>query len=223
MQAQIPLLELVLRDGSDESYGVGGGYKEDGTPRNRHAAPYLESDDKSVIEGIRSGDARMFERLYTAYLNPLFDFALGYVRDKGTAEDIVATVMANLWSRRKDWVVRDRVETYMFGAVYREVLSRSRTDIRQERITAAFGDTELERSVGAPPLNPHLAAEQHDMEERVWAAVDALPTRYRTAAVLRWRRDMGYGEIAEVMGISPDAARQLVSRAVRMIRDWLKV
>jgi RNA polymerase sigma factor (sigma-70 family) len=63
--------------------------------------------------------------------------------------------------------------------------------------------------------------ERDERMVRLQAAIDGLPVRLREATVLRWEREMAYEEIAEALAISPAAARQLVSRALRLLRQEL--
>jgi RNA polymerase sigma-70 factor (ECF subfamily) len=222
----LPIRELLLRDSGDDDTRS--------APRSRQrsargadapfrATPLLDIPDADVVAAIRAGDGRTFERLYTAYVTPLFDFAIAYVRETAIAEEIVATVFANLWTRRATWTVHDRIEPYLFGAVHREVLTILRKTRRQTSILTSADDETLAQSLGhAPPL-PGEALEQDELEARVWRVIEALPTKYRTAMVLRWRRDMSYDDIAHVLNVSSDSARQLVSRAVRMIRAQVGV
>jgi RNA polymerase sigma-70 factor (ECF subfamily) len=179
--------------------------------------------DTVVVAAIRAGDVRMFERMYEAYLHPLFDFAAAYVRDAAVAEEAVAAVLANLWARRTEWTVRESVEAYLFGAVLREVLTIRRTNARRAGILAASDEDCMSHWMGTIPPLPDAISEQHDLETRVWTVVDALPARYRAAVVLRWRRELSYDEMAEALDVSPVTARQLVSRAVRLIRERLGV
>ena len=48
-----------------------------------------------------------------------------------------------------------------------------------------------------------------------------LPDKQRTAATLRFLLDSSYAEIAEVMGISEEAARRNVHEALKRLRKEL--
>ena len=217
----LPIMELLLRDGGYNDADSGAACVPRASSSN--VRPLVDIPDADVIDRIRAGDVRTFERLYEAYATPLFDFARAYLHDAPLAEEVVATVLGNLWTRRANWTVRDRIEPYLFGAVHREILTMQRTTRRRAALIAMADDETRSRSIGHAPVSPDTALEQAELEARVWQAVDALPVRYRVATVLRWRRDMSYDEIAQVLEVSSDSARQLVSRAVRMIRERLGV
>ena len=55
-------------------------------------------------------------------------------------------------------------------------------------------------------------------DEGLWASVAQLPNKQRTAVTLRFLIDSSYGEIAEVMGTSEEAARRNVHEALKRLR-----
>ncbi len=55
-------------------------------------------------------------------------------------------------------------------------------------------------------------------DERLWAAVHALPPRQRAAVLLRHNADLPHREIAEVLGCSEEAARSALREALNKLR-----
>ena len=55
-------------------------------------------------------------------------------------------------------------------------------------------------------------------EDGLWGAVRDLPAKQREAIVHRYVLDLDYAQIADRMGISPEAARQNVSTGLRRLR-----
>jgi RNA polymerase sigma-70 factor, ECF subfamily len=53
-------------------------------------------------------------------------------------------------------------------------------------------------------------------------ALDGLNDRQKMAVVLNKYEDMGYAEIAEVMGLSEKAVKSLLSRARTRLREMLQ-
>lgn len=58
-------------------------------------------------------------------------------------------------------------------------------------------------------------------DEQLWSSVAELPDKQRTAVTLRFLIDSSYGEIADVMGISEEAARRNVHEALKRLRKEL--
>ncbi len=56
---------------------------------------------------------------------------------------------------------------------------------------------------------------------RVRAAVAALPPNEQGVVVLRYYSQLGYDEIAEILGCRPEAVRTRLSRAIKRLRQRL--
>ena len=68
-------------------------------------------------------------------------------------------------------------------------------------------------------LDEHAAAwSDPDPTDDVWSRVAALPPKQREAVTLRYLVDLPYGDIAEVMGTTADAARRNVFEGLNRLR-----
>jgi RNA polymerase sigma-70 factor (ECF subfamily) len=179
------------------------------------------AEDARVLAQLRAGDARAFDYLVVEYWDVLCTFAAGYVKDEELAKELVADVFAGLWERHTHVKVQTSVEAYLFGAVRNRARTAHRDRVRRTgllRDAAASGDVP---AMAGPQRALDAELERDERMVRLQAAVDGLPVRLREATVLRWEREMAYEEIAEALAISPAAARQLVSRALRLLRQVL--
>jgi RNA polymerase sigma factor (sigma-70 family) len=55
----------------------------------------------------------------------------------------------------------------------------------------------------------------------LWPIVDRLPARERVTLYLRYRADLSFEQIGEVMGITAASARAYSSRAIERLREAL--
>jgi len=58
-------------------------------------------------------------------------------------------------------------------------------------------------------------------DERLWAAVGALPPKQRAAVALRFGSDLPHSEIAAALGCSPEAARRSLHEGLKRLRKEL--
>jgi RNA polymerase sigma factor (sigma-70 family) len=58
-------------------------------------------------------------------------------------------------------------------------------------------------------------------DERLWAAVGALPPKQRAAVALRYGSDLPHSEIAGALGCSPAAARRSLQEGLKRLRKEL--
>lgn len=58
-------------------------------------------------------------------------------------------------------------------------------------------------------------------DQRLWAAVGALPPKQRAAVALRYGSDLPHAEIASALGCSPEAARRSLHEGLKRLRKEL--
>lgn len=70
---------------------------------------------------------------------------------------------------------------------------------------------------------PEVAEENGvpEPDERLWAAVGALPPKQRAAVSLRYGSDLPHAEIAAALGCSPEAARRSLHEGLKRLRKEL--
>jgi RNA polymerase sigma-70 factor (ECF subfamily) len=103
----------------------------------------------------------------------------------------------------------DDPPAWLFRVFYRIAMDRHRLSRRLMEL--------LQRQ----SIEPAESRPDRSLAMSVWAAVDGLPIRQRAAVYLHYRADMSFDRVADVMGITPGAARTHSSRGVETIRRRL--
>jgi RNA polymerase sigma-70 factor, ECF subfamily len=84
-----------------------------------------------------------------------------------------------------------------------------------------LGARPQEQLVPDPGTGPQQRVQKDELAERIRQALDTLNERQRVAVVLNKFEDMGYAEIADVMGLTAKAVKSLLSRARANLRAAL--
>jgi RNA polymerase sigma-70 factor (sigma-E family) len=119
----------------------------------------------------------------------------------GAAEELVHDVFVAAYRR---WRHIDDPAGYL----YRGVVNRSRSFLRRRRLEARHR-----------PHRPDVVLPP-EIDE-VWEALGRLPSRRRTALVLRYYADLSVDEIAASMGCRPATVRSLLHRGRQSLREEL--
>lgn len=180
-------------------------------------------DEASILHRIRNGcdtDAvAAFEHLYRAWVEPLCDFAMIYVRQWDMAADIVDDVFANIWTHRTQWSPERGFGSYLRGSVRNRTRNAlrdaSRTTVRDAALVWSLGD--LTTLVPTPDTN----AEFLEQAAHLWREVEQLSDMRKLAVTLRWQQGLNNAEIAELMDISEGAVRVHITRALTQLRERL--
>ena len=144
-----------------------------------------------------------FSGLYGRYAPGVYRYALFLCGDRTQAEDITSETFVRVWGAR-DRVELPTVRTYLL-AIARNVFLQG---LRQRRRVV-----ELDDAISDPAPRPDASHEVAAELDRVMSLLAMLPEVDRTALLLRADEDLGYDEIAAILGITPVAARVKVHRA----------
>jgi RNA polymerase sigma-70 factor, ECF subfamily len=166
-------------------------------------------------------DNDVFEALFREHYPSLATFALRYLRDRSVAEELVQDLFADLWARRATWTPRAGSErAYLLAAVRNRALNlRKRQALERdwERDEAVADVRELHPR---PVQSDHLL-ETAELQQQINAALESLPERCRLVMHLRWREQLSYAEVAEVMGISVKGVENQLARGLERLRAKL--
>jgi RNA polymerase sigma-70 factor (family 1) len=183
----------------------------DSVPVRRSVAD-LMARDAALVSRLRAGDTDAFEAVYRAYASGLAGFANAFVHAPDIAEEIVGDVFVRVWEMRATFNPSAGIRAYLYAAVRHRALDHLRADRRANeryRTIALTNDPEQ-------PLDVQL--EHHETIVAVQRVIDTFPALRRQILDLRWGQGLGNPEIAAVLGLTDQAVRSHISRAIRDLR-----
>jgi RNA polymerase sigma factor (sigma-70 family) len=169
----------------------------------------------AVDAGLTAAAQRDADRLIVVDLQArrgpeLFGFArrLGLSTDE--ADDAVQDALLRVWLALDGGAEIEHVDAWAFRTLYRLCMDHHRWRRRLRLLTERIRPV---ADGGGPG----------DVADRLslWAAVDLLPERQRITVHLRYRADLTFEQIGEVLGIRPVSARSQVSRALDRLAELL--
>ena len=164
-----------------------------------------------LIAGLVGGDDRAYQALYDRFGERLYRTALGIVRRREDAEDIVQEVfMSVLRSRQRISGVRD-MTAYLFTALRRAAGRSAARGI-------ALAQTEI---VEAPATDPQRGGTS-PCSERLERALQALPAEQREVITLKIDGELTFAQVAQVMEVSINTAASRYRYALDRLRAILE-
>jgi RNA polymerase sigma-70 factor (ECF subfamily) len=123
------------------------------------------------------------------------------------AADVVQETHVRLWRELLDGTYIEDLDAWSFRVAYRLVMDQHRLGRRVRALAERFSPPQTLTHSG--PIDEAVS---------LWPAVDQLPERERVTLYLRYRADLSFEQIAQVMGISAGGARTYASRGVERLR-----
>ena|ERR1700678_1374622 len=183
----------------------------------------MDMNDQAAIQAVLAGDKEAYAALVVRHSARLFRVAFRITGNEADAEDVVQEALLRGYRKLESFESRSDFGTWIYRIAVRCALDRiggskvdessrigETTDGEQDRVQIA--------DQAAGPERLLLSGEIGAMQE---FAMHALSATERTAFVLRHLEDRTTEEIAAVMGIPPNTAKQSVFRAVQKLRRRL--
>ena len=159
-------------------------------------------------------DLKAFEEIYQKYASRMLTYALQILKEKEVCEDIVQNIFIDFWSKRETNTV-ENLEGYLFRAVKFQIFKYFRdTKFSNEDLTRL---NLVEVSVSASKV-----LEYQDLELAIKNSVDQLPSRCKEIFELSRFEHKTNQEIADLLGVSLQAVKNQISKALSAIRTDLK-
>lgn len=166
----------------------------------------------------KAGDAEAFGRLYELYFVPVFRYIYFRVKDKETANDLVQTVFLKVFRSLSNFREQNKSSLSYFFTVARNTV----IDHWRAKKEVLLDDSENVFEVSDKTDNPLKFIEKGETSQAIHRAIGQLADNQREIIILKFINEMPNKEIAELLGKTEDAVRQLQCRAIKTLRQILK-
>lgn len=189
--------------------------------RRRAAHDSRENDDR-LMDGIRARDINAFEELYRGYHTRLTRFLLKLIHRPQMVEEVLNDTLMVVWDRADSFNGTSKLSTWIFAIAYRKAMKA----LRRQDDPMEDKRAEERMSLDATP------EEELGFDRRrvmLMKAIGELSPEHRAVVDFTYFQDMGYREIASIMGCPVDtvktrmfhARRHLKRRLAGELPDWI--
>lgn len=149
--------------------------------------------------------------LYVANFQRAVSFAYFLTGNGDAAEDLAQDAFIRAASRFGHLRAPDRFDAYL----RRTIVNLHTSRLRRRRVERRYLKSERLRA------EPYSVPPDVEGRDEVLHALSRLPTRQRAAVVLRYCEDLSLSQVADELGCSEAAAKNLVARGSSTLRDVL--
>jgi RNA polymerase sigma-70 factor, ECF subfamily len=183
----------------------------------------MQENDHSVVQGVLAGNKEAYGALVRAHSTTVFRVAFRITGNEADAEEIVQEAFLRGYQRLGSFQQRSSFGTWIYRIAVNCALNRiSQRGIEAEYRHGEESDpAEKTVQVAAQDADPERALLSGEISAAQKMAMLRLTPTEKSAFVLRHLEDRSMSEIAEVLDIAPNAAKQAVFRAVQKLRREL--
>jgi RNA polymerase sigma-70 factor (ECF subfamily) len=188
----------------------------------------LRDPDIRLMLRVRADEPGAFEELVENYQHRLVAVMHHVVGSADEAEDLAQEVFLRVYRARKKYRPRCKFSTWLFTIANNLALNALRSRQRKPVVplnvhdSGVLGPRPAEQLVRDRAGPPSQRVQQQELVAVIQRALEGLNERQRMAVILNKFEDMNYQEIAEVMGLTTQAVKSLLSRARTNLRAALQ-
>lgn len=153
-------------------------------------------------------DVNKFEELYLKYYPTLMVYGKTITVDEQIIEDTIQELFITFWKKGESLSIKSSFESYLFVA-FRNNLIRK---IKQQPTA--------ELNVDLPDKIAEPIDFENEKQLKNW--LEKLPPRQKEVLFLRYYQNKSYLEIAEILGISYQVARNFSYRALKFLKKNMR-
>lgn len=180
----------------------------------------LSRDDRALWQRMLAGDDQALAALFRLHYPRLYDYGLKLTQQAELVKDGIQEVFAYLWEKRATLAAVDSVRAYLLVALRRHLFKSLANQQRRQESDHRHLLEEMAESFS--PEEFLIMQEKEEAEKQALnQALQEIPPRLREALYLKTNTGLAYREIAGIMNISPQVARNYVSEAFHRLRALL--
>lgn len=173
-----------------------------------HTAAAQDTDELLLIDRAVAGDERAFAELVTRYQTAVYNLAYRMLGDAGEAEDAAQEVFLRIYRRLATYDQDHRFSTWVLS-----IASHYCIDLLRRKRPWLVPLENISNWMRARTRGPEASALAMEQQDTVRNLLAKLPEHYRLVLLLRYWHDLGYEEIAQVVGLPVSTIKARLHRA----------
>ncbi len=178
------------------------------------------NENKSLLwELLRKGDDNAFKLLYDQYAKLLYQYGLKLTSQEQIIEDCIHDLFIKIYNKKRKLSNTNNVKLYLVKS-FRNNLVRM-LEREKKYSLKGKGDYYFELAFSIESKIVDSESEQKKKDILI-KALKKLSARQKESIFLRYTNGLEYHEIAGIMGMSVQACRNSIYRAIKLLRGEFK-
>lgn len=137
--------------------------------------------------------------------------------DDAVLYDLIHDIFLHLFEHQNEINKGEQEKFYLLRSLKNRFISQKRKEMDWEELTEA-DDYHFEISLSGLDLIEE-EEERKAITQQIDTMLECLTGRQREAIYLHYMQELGYSEVAEILGLTPKGTRKLIYRAIDRIRE----
>lgn len=175
-------------------------------------------EDRLLWKEFLNGSQHALSRIYLNNVNDLFAFGCRFTVDKSLVKDSIQDIFVTLIQTGGRLPEIKSIKGYLFQSLKRKIIRES---VRNHKLSEIVerGDYRFEIEFEHADSQDYENDRHLVKDQAVRDAIQSLTNRQKEAIYLRFYFGLSHKEIADILYLSEQSSRALISRAIHKIRN----
>ncbi len=171
-------------------------------------------NEPQLVKSLSKGNLLAFNTIFREYSGRLYRFALGYLKSKDEAEELVQEVFTIIWEKREDLKEKLSFKSYLFTIAFNIIRKHFRTKVQISEYFKSGLSDDLD-------MQTSQKITYNSLYQYISKLVDQLPERRKIIFIKSRFEGLSIKEIAEELEISHKTVENQLTDALKFIRTNL--
>ncbi len=190
------------------------------------AQNFLGFGDNALVTAYLEGNEDAFEALVSRYQDKLVNYLNNLLHDYELAVDLAQEAFIRVYKNADRYKGKYQFSTWIYRIATNLAIDEIRRRERKGRFFFYNVMSFFQKDDKTFPLpdqreSPEKALDRKEKLDRLQAAIDTLPEKYRLAFMLKEVQELSYDETSRILEISLGTAKSRIHRAKMLLRDKL--
>ncbi len=176
-----------------------------------------KSEDQYLLSEIAEGNRQAFRMFYDTYKSIVYNTVLSYLQNKEEAEEVTQDVFFTVFNKAGTFKGNSKVSTWIYRITVNKALNQIK---RRKKIPLSID--ELKEHQPIEFIHPGVQLENQEKAKYLFAAIENLVEKQKTAIILSFIEDLPRQEVAQIMNTSLKSVESLLQRAKTNLKKQLK-
>ena len=172
-------------------------------------------------ESLKSGDMAGLRAIYDLHVDALYRYGIMLIKDPDKVKDAIQEMFLSFWNNRTGLTIPASGKAYLIVSLRRRLFDKGP---KSNLDTTPLEEANLDdRTTGDPESQWVWSEEEQERQQKLEQAMARISERQREIIHMKYFQQLDYDQIAQVMDLKYQSARNLVTRALAALRKEMMV
>jgi RNA polymerase sigma-70 factor (ECF subfamily) len=168
-------------------------------------------------ENLKSGQMQGLKALYDLHVKALYAYGMNLCHDADLVKDCIHELFLSIWNNHANVTIPQSGKAYLIVSLRRRIFDPGP---KSNLVTDNIEDTNIEYTMSTQDHESNWIAgeDEKDRQEKLEKAMERISDRQREIIHMKYYQKMEYEDIARIMNLNYQSARNLVTRALVALR-----